>query len=174
MIFLSHILSSILILKVLHLINPSEFPVNSYSAILSIFFAILPDIDFFMSDKLHSHRKTMFHAPLSFVIVFLAGLLVNYLFGLFPFWILYLFIAQAVFHLASDIITARSCGIYVWYPFSEKEYTLFPLEKSYGDFHPMKIASKEYRGFWKYYLKNKIMLGFELLVIVLGIISVFV
>lgn len=173
MIFLSHILSSIFILKVLHYASPSEFPVNIYSIALSIFFAILPDVDFFMSDKLHSHRKTLFHAPLSFIILFLAGFLANYLFDLFPFWILYLFIAQAAFHLISDIITARSCGIYVFYPFSEKEYSLFHLEKYYGDFHPMRIASKEYRRFWKHYLKNKILLGFELFVIVAGIISLF-
>jgi len=168
---ISHLLSSIFISRMFTLVFPFlEF--NFKLIILSMMFQMLPDLDIFWAKKLNSHHITYFHSPLLWIIIFLIGLFSNSLFNLFSNWILYLFIVQVISHLFFDFMTGRTAGIPIFYPFKKKEFSLFPLNKEQGNFRP--FNPKEEMTFFKYYLKSKIQVIFEILMWILGIASMLI
>jgi len=166
---ISHLLSSILILRILSsIIPPLSF--NLQTVILSMVFQMLPDLDIFWAKKLNSHHITFFHSPSFWITVFVVFLFLNLITNLFPFWILYLYIVQIMSHLFFDFITGRTAGIPILYPFNKKEFSLFPLNKNQGNFKPFTI-SKEIK-FFKFYLKNRILIVFEFLLCILGVLAI--
>lgn len=165
----SHILGSVFILKALSLTSLSV-PYNFKTAILAIAFQILPDLDIFWAKKLNSHHVTYFHSPLFWIIIFFILYLVNSFFNLFGNWVIYLYIIQVISHLLFDFITGRAGGIPLLYPFMKKEFSFLPLNKSEGNFRPSNI--KEWIKFLKYYSTSRGQVAFELLLCVLGIVSI--
>jgi len=165
----SHILSSVLILRILSFISVS-IPYNFKTIILSIAFHMLPDMDIFWAKKLNSHHVTYFHSPLFWLATFIVFYIINSIFGLFGNWILFLYTAQIILHLLFDFITGRAGGIPLLYPFVKREFSFLPLNKMQGDFHPFKI--KEMIKFLKYYSTSKVQVTFELLLCVLGVVAI--
>jgi len=168
MIIISHLLSSIFISRVFHL----AFPLSTFNfqiLALSMTFQMLPDLDIFWAKKLNSHHITYFHSPLFWIILFFVGLSINFVFNLISNWILYLFIVQVISHLFFDFMTGRTAGVPFFYPFTSREFSLFPLNKNEGNFKPFSL--EEEVKFLRYYLKSKIQIALELSTWFLGILS---
>jgi hypothetical protein len=165
----AHILSSVFILRISSVVYLS-IPYNFETALLSIVFHMLPDLDIFWAKKINSHRITYWHAPLFWITIFIVLEIINFFYSLLPSWILPLFIIQVIFHLVFDFITARTGGIPILFPFIKKEYSLFSLNKTQGNFYPL-----SFKGWWqflKFYFKNKLQVTFELSLCLLGILAI--
>ena len=173
MIPISHIASSILILRILSFFN-SLIPFSLLALLLSMVFSLITDIDFFWARKLNAHKQSYFHAPLFWVLIFAILYVVNIFLQIIPTWILYVFIVQILAHLLFDFITGRTAGVPIFYPFNKKEYSLCLINKSYGNLRRFETVSKKARGFWKYYFKNKKLVVFEVVIILLGVIALFI
>ncbi len=165
----SHLLSSVFVLRIL------SFTIVSISydfktVILSIAFQMLPDLDIFWAKKLNSHHVTYLHSPLFWIFIFFVFYFLKSFFGLFDNWILCLGIIQITSHLLFDFITGRAGGIPFLYPFVKKEFSFLPLNKAEGNFQPFDV--KETIKFLKYYFTSKGQVVFELVLCILGIISI--
>ena len=165
---ISHIFSGFLILRIFMEINPDIYSKSAIFIILSVVFSNLPDIDILWSKTLNEHHNSPLHAPLFWIIISATMLIILPRLAFLTF----LMITNVLFHLFSDYLTGRTAGIPLLFPFSKKEYSLKRLNKSKGNFHPINL--KEYVKFNKYYLKDKLLVAIEGVVLVLGIISVFV
>lgn len=154
-------------LKISSIIFPS-IPFNINAILITIFLQILPDLDILWSKNLSSHHESYFHAPIFWIAIFLVLIIISKITNIFASWIAYLFIIQVLSHLFFDYITARTAGIPIIYPFIKKEYSLYPLNKKHGNFKPFELKAQ--LNFLKPYLKNKILLLFEIIVSVLGVI----
>ncbi|MFT4303621.1 MAG: metal-dependent hydrolase [Candidatus Woesearchaeota archaeon] len=164
MLFPAHIALSIIVLRLLIEVYPLYYSKSLFFIGLSIVFGLLPDFDI-IGKKFKDHHKSLFHAPLFWIII--CGLLffINYYFAL-------LFTLQIFIHLFSDYITARTAGISIFYPLSKKDYSLFPLKSYKGDFHLTDF--KNYKEYLINYANNKILLIFEIGVFMIGIILIFI
>lgn len=168
---LAHLSSGYLVYK-LSEINIHELP-NKAILGLAMAGAFAPDIDGFFGSKLNSHRYTVFHAPLFWIglvtLTFLIGRLINSVViqkGVLVF-------AVGVFsHLFLDWVSARTCGIMLFYPFSKKPYSLFPLKPEMGNVPT--FPEKSHLKFWKFYLENKFLIGAEASILFLGILAILV
>jgi len=139
---------------------------------LTIAGSLAPDIDGLFGLQLKDHRKTVFHTPIFW------GLLILII-GLIGFSIKNVLIVVSVaafgsgifFHLFLDWFSGRTAGIRIFYPFSERQYSLFPLKPKKGavSVFPNKKNIKEYREFMKYYFKNKFLVFTEILIILVAI-----
>mgnify|MGYP001576431308 CR=1 FL=1 len=171
MIPISHLLSSIFILRIITIFFPTA-TFNFQTILLSMGFQILPDLDIFRAKKLNSHHVTYFHSPLFWIIIFTVLFVFNQFFSIVPIWLILLFIIQVLMHLFFDFMTGRAAGIPLLYPFIKKEFSILPLNKNHGNFKPFSL--KDEIKFLKYYLKSKSQILFELTVWILGIISLLV
>ena len=164
----SHILSSAFILYLLSLINPVAYPIITPLVLLSMVFANLPDLDGLWSKNLHKHHQSPLHAPLFWIIIFIAvwGITIATKSNL---WMTLLFIIQITFHLTMDYVTARTCGVPLFYPFSKKEYGLCALHPALGKIHPLFPKKSELSAFLRYYVKNKRLLAVEVSLSLLGL-----
>jgi len=178
--FLSHILSGIFVLKIFSSLFPS-IPFNTQTILITLFLQILPDLDVLWSKNLSSHHESYFHAPLFWIgiatiIVIMHEILIisniKQLANIIPLWLAYIVLIQVISHLLFDYITARTAGIILFYPFNKKEYSLYKLNKKKGEFNSFEIKSQF--KFLKHYSKNKLLLGFEILMSILGILSLII
>jgi hypothetical protein len=169
--FISHILSGILMLKIFSTVFPN-IPFNAGVIIITIILQLLPDIDILWAKNLSSHHESYFHAPLFWIGIFLILTLISNITHIFGMWIAYVFIIQTLSHLFFDYITARTAGIQLFYPFIEKEYSLFPLNKKHGDFKPFELKAQ--LNFFKPYSENMRLLFFEIIICVLGIVALLI
>ena len=173
MIFISHVLLSVFILRILSL-QFSSIPFNTYTLLFSAVVAILPDLDILWAKNLHMHRKTFFHAPLFWIVLFLMSFTLDKVFNFFPVWMLSLFTIQILVHLLLDYCTGRSAGIFIFYPFSNKEYSLFPLNKNKGIVHPSELKQMKPKNMITTYCRSKEQIAFEVLSSSLGMIALVV
>lgn len=133
--------------------------------------SVLPDVDFVFSKYIKDHHSTWPHSPLLWIavytlvfsigIIFKNQLVRNYSTAL----IIGIFI-----HLFLDWFNARTAGIRIFYPFSERLYSLFPVQPHKGEVPIFPFLSKEYIEFFKFYSQNKFLLFSEIGVTVSGFI----
>ncbi len=134
--------------------------------------SLAPDIDGLFGLQIKDHHKTVFHTPIFWGLFIL-------IIGLIGFSINNVLIVVSVaafgsgifFHLFLDWFSGRTAGIRIFYPFSERQYSLFPLKPKKGavSVFPNKKNIKEYREFMKYYFKNKFLIFTEILIILIAI-----
>ena len=138
--------------------------------IMSIIVANLPDIVSFWLKTSKDHHQSIFHAPLFYLVLFFIG------YFIFPFYIVLLFFVQTIFHLLTDLITARDSGIAILYPFIKKEQSLLKLNPDPGDYNMLSFKKKDLsmaKSYLKMYIGNKPLFLFEILLIILGLLSFF-
>jgi len=76
-------------------------------------------------------------------------------------------------HLLTDLITARTAGIPIFYPLSKKEYSLVKTNKSWGKMKPTNVFSQRYKKYIYRYFQNKKLIAFEGMIILVGIYSLY-
>lgn len=170
----AHIASGYLISKVycnnlgLECKDPSLFTT------LTIVGSLLPDVDGLFGGYLKDHRNTPFHSPLFWLFI----LLISYAFG---FLFKYLFIQNyiialsigAFFHLFLDWFSGRAAGIRIFYPFSKKVYSLFPLNPEKGKVSIIPTTKediKKYIEFVKFFFENRFLVATEITIILTAIL----
>ena len=141
-------------------------------ATLTIAGSLAPDIDGLFGLQIKDHRKTVFHTPIFWSLLIL-------IIGLVSFFIRNGLIIISVaafgsgifFHLFLDWFSSRTTGIRIFYPFSKKQYSLFPLKPKKGavSIFPNKKNIREYRDFIKYFFKNKFLVFTEILIILIAV-----
>lgn len=164
---LSHALSGVIVLRVLTFLLPEQYSMSTSLIVMSLVFAYLSDIDIFFAKTVKDHHKTPFHAPLFWILVSAISLF-------FMHWSIALLLLLCVLvHALLDYMAARTTGIMFFFPFSIKEYSLFPIKKAIGNFHPWKADKKSYQNYLKNYMKNVPMVIVEVLVFVFGVLAFF-
>lgn len=131
--------------------------------------AFFPDIDGLFGSNLNVHRYTVFHAPLCYLFLFvISSLLGKLLKNVFIQKITTVFTISVLIHLFLDWVSARTCGIMLFYPFSSKPFSLLPIKSEMGNM-PVLPDKNSFR-FWSFYLENKFLVAIELMVIVSGLV----
>jgi hypothetical protein len=140
----------------------SEVPSNAVLG-LSILGVFIPDIDGLFGNNMNNHRYTLFHAPL----FWLSLVLLSPIFGPTVAVGMRIFSLGLLSHLLLDWVSARTCGVMLFYPFTKKPYSLFPLTPEMGAIST--LPNKKQLHFWKFYLKNKFLVMTEGAIIFVGI-----
>ena len=164
---LSHALSGVIVLRLLTFFMPEQYSMSISLIIMSLIFANLPDIDIFFAKTIKDHHQTPFHAPLFWILV--AAISIFFM----PWSISLLLLLCVSVHNLLDYMAARTTGIMFLYPFSNKEYSLFPMKKEVGNFHPWKADRKSHTKYMINYMKNVPMVIFEAAVFVFGVVAFF-
>ena len=126
-----------------------------------IFATILPDIDGLWSNTVAGHHSIL-HTPIFWIV--LCGLGWGY--GkvqskdLIQKASIILFLG-ALLHLTTDWLTSRTVGIQWFYPFSETNYWIYPIEPEKGNIPIWDMVIPPYINF---YFENKILIYSEILV----------
>ena len=170
---ISHTFAGILVLKLLSVMFPDIFLMTFPMMMLSIIFANLPDIDVLWSKKLNEHHKSILHAPIFWVSILFIGLVISQATNLISDAIILLFFIQGVFHLFFDFIFGRTVGVPLFYPLSDKEYSLYPLRPKYSDFNPWFSNTKKHFRYIRHYLKNETLVAFEFAIAFFGLLVLF-
>lgn len=158
-----------MILRLLNTAFPNDFPMGTLFIVASMALANIPDADVLWSKKLRTHHRSPLHKPLFWIALSMAGLALSS-FTAFPTRdIVILLSAQTAAHLAFDYATAMTTGIQVFWPLSEREYSLFPLRPSFGGFKPLSLDWKTWKRFIRRYLQNKPRVAIEITVSILGL-----
>ena len=129
--------------------------------------SLVSDIDGLSGSQMKDHRKTPFHAPL----IWFSFILIILLFGIFTFnekMMIYniMFGFGIFFHLFLDWLGGRTTGIRIFYPFSQKQYSLFRHDSQKGaiSMFPNRKNIRKYFEFVKFYFKNKILVTIEIII----------
>lgn len=132
-----------------------------------------PDIDALFGRKLKDHRKSPLHAPLIWLLLFLTVILIGFIKNKKTI-IVYstAFIIGVLFHLFLDWFSARVTGIWIFYPFSRKQYSLFSRDPKKAAFSlfPNRNNIGKYKEFAKFYFKNKFLVAIEAIIITIAIL----
>lgn len=167
MIFLTHLATGYLISQaIINKINSTGVDKGLLTS-LAIAGAIAPDVDGLFGKQMRDHRKTPFHAPLAWAVLILMIYLLILLTNNTQLAIYLLVFAIGVFtHLFLDWFSSRTSGVWIFYPFSKKLYSLFPLDQSQGkvSIFPNRKNFQEYLKFVKFFFKNKFLVITELLI----------
>lgn len=132
--------------------------------------AVIPDVDGIFSDTVAGHHSIL-HTPIFWMGVFLALWTVERLLKTIPLKATaFGLLIGAQLHLFTDWFTARTVGIQWLYPFSEKDYFLYPIKPEQGQVTVWEMVKDPYFSF---YLENGFLFWTELIVLVLGAILYF-
>ena len=149
-----------------------EFGFNTDGLLITgILGSIFPDVDFFFSKYVKDHHDSLLHSPLFWLVIyiFIYGFCVIIGYDALKNYISAFIIGVSI-HFFLDWYSARTAGIRVFYPFSKKRYSLFPLNPQKGKIVPKIFPTREYAKFFKFYMENKFLLISEISLIVVGII----
>lgn len=129
--------------------------------LVTILGSILMDVDVFFYKEMKEHHNSLLHTPLFWVLIFILGYGIS--------WFNALFIG--VFsHFFLDWFSARRSGIRIFHPFSQKMYSLFPLDPGeWGS--SFRLFPK--KGQVEFYIKNKFLFLTEILLI-LGALGIWI
>jgi len=168
----SHIATGYILSEVF--MNKFNLPQTDNLLITTIAIAgsLAPDIDGLFGLQIKDHHKTVFHAPIFWgLFILIIGLIGFSIKNVLIVISIAAFGSGVFFHLFSDWFSGRTAGIRIFYPFSERQYSLFPLKPKKGavSVFPNKKNIKEYREFMKYYFKNKFLVFTEISIILIAI-----
>ena len=124
----------------------------------------MPDADAVWHRELKFHHKTLFHGPLFWIAV-------SALVALQTVELAIIISTITLSHILTDFITGRTVGIAFLYPFTDKEYSLYPLNKDTATLNPVKPQKELLKKHLSFYIENKTLLIFEGVLTVLGAIS---
>ncbi len=160
----AHLMAGWIVLFGLAFFSPFFGP---HLGLLAMAFAMLPDIDIFFSKTIKDHHLTYTHSPFLWTILSIIGFLAADIIGFSKGYVV-LLLAEPLFHLFCDFTTARTAGIPIFFPFSKKEYSLYPLKKYFGDMAPFSLG-KRHLEFLKNYMNNKSLLVYEAAIMITGV-----
>ena len=169
----AHISGGYLVIKLVNKINPNLGYDSSGLIIAAVVGAVFPDIDFFFFKYFKDHHNSIPHTPLfwlsAYIIVYLMGFfLKNQFIKSYS-----TALAIGIFvHLFLDWFNARAAGIRILYPFSEKMFSLFPINPEKGKVPTslFPFPKKEYIEFYKFYAQNTFLLFTEISITVTGLL----
>jgi len=130
--------------------------------------AILPDIDIFFGKKINEHRNTLFHTPFFWLAVIFSLAIVGSVRK--SFWPYVMAISFGVFsHLFFDWFAGRTSGIRIFYPFSRKMHSLFPLNPQKGNvsFIPNRSNKSAYISWIRFYFNNIFLVASEIMIFII-------
>jgi hypothetical protein len=167
----THIAAGYIVSKVL----VNNLPETDISLItkFAVFGSLAPDVDGLFGKQVKDHRKTPFHAPLVWLLFLLITSLVAFFAGARQTLVFILaFSLGALSHLFLDWFSGRTTGIRIFYPFSKKQYSLFPIEPEKGAFSifPIRKNLNKYLEFERYCLKNKFLVLAEIIIILTAVL----
>jgi membrane-bound metal-dependent hydrolase YbcI (DUF457 family) len=140
---------------------------------LTILGSLVPDIDGLFGKQLKDHRKTVFHAPLFWLLVMSTICLIIYFYTNKQGLIYYLAFSFGVLsHLFLDWFSGRTAGIRIFYPFSKKQYSLFTLDPTKGavGVFPNKKNFHKYLVYVRFFCKNKFLVLAEIIIILTAVL----
>lgn len=123
--------------------------------------SLLPDIDALWHSEINQHHKTVFHAPLSWVIL-------SCLLSFYSLELALIMLFTALVHIFTDYLTGRTIGIAFFYPFKGEEYSLYPVQKETASLNPVRPQKEMLQKHLSYYLENKNLVVLELFLNISG------
>jgi hypothetical protein len=161
-------LSGFMIYKLLNYFLPTFFPYKPVYFLVIAVFSILPDFDVLWSKTVNAHHSTWFHTPIFWIFVCALLSIPMYFFGALN--IIFLAGIQVLSHLFFDLLTSRAYGIRVFYPFSEKFYSVFKPTWPVENF-TLKDMIVGFIPFMKQYSKTRGRLFIEIIVALVGMMA---
>lgn len=165
----AHLSGGYIAINLVDKINPSLELGSGCLLFAGLIGSVLPDIDFVFFKYMKDHHNSWPHTPLFWIAIYLIffsigiflrnQIIQNYSTAL---------IIGILTHLFLDWFNGRAAGIRIFYPFSEKLYSLFPLSPEKGRIPTFLIPNKEYVEFLKFYVQNKFLLAIEIMIIISG------
>lgn len=157
----AHVAGGYLALKVTTNIVPGLGLTEPEMLLVTILGSVLMDIDVFFYKEMRDHHNSLLHTPLFWVLIFILGYGIDW-FTKNP---SIKNITNALFisvfsHFLLDWFSARRSGIRIFYPFSQKMYSLFPLDQGKWGSSFRIFPKKEQVEF---YIKNKFLFLTEIL-----------
>jgi len=163
--FRFHGIAGFLIVLLLVKFSNYEYSIAPLALIIYFFISFMPDISILWSKKLKGHHRNLLHAPIFWILFLFVGFLV----GVQKYTIL--IGSLTLYHLFCDFLTAKITGVPLFYPFSEKEYSLKKTSPRMGLINPLNPLKKGYKKYVLYFLKDKTLLIIQASFIIAGLIS---
>ncbi len=166
MTFLGHVAGAYLAVQLVNTVDPSLNLDQASILIVGVMGGVIPDIDALFYKQVKNHHDSPLHIPLFWAAVFLVLFAMNYALGIsLQKYIIAVFVG--VFsHFFLDWYGGRIAGVKFLYPFSQKRYSLFPLQFDKGSIPLRDTLGREYN---KFYASNKLLLISEITIVVAAI-----
>jgi len=165
---ISHGMSSFYVVMVLSQIYGPIYEVSLPMLLVYFFVSFIPDIGGFWINELKNHHHHILHTPIIWILILIIGILFGY-----TKWAI-LIVSIIIFHLVTDFVTGRTAGVLIFYPFSKKEYSLEKTHPQNGNVNIKRIFRRNFWSYVKFYFSNKILISFEVTMIVIGLISLYI
>ncbi len=165
----AHIAGGYLALKIANRIDPNfGFEQNSLM-LVGIMGALIPDVDYVFFKNIKDHHNGIPHSPLFWILM--SSITCLFAFSTENILLMSYIIAFTIgvlVHLFLDWFSGRTAGIRVFYPFSKKVYSLYPLNPKKGEVSTSLIPNKSHLEFFRFYAQNKFLLSVEILIMLIG------
>lgn len=164
--FPSHAAGAYLSLKFVDTLLPGLHVGTTPVLITGIVAGMISDVDgLFYIGRLRDHHDTPLHTPSFWMAVFvILSVANNVTHETFQPYITGSFIGVSS-HLFLDWYAGRVAGLRVFYPFSKKRYSLFPLQRDKGVF---KFDAHGIREYIKFYVSNRFLIVSEVLTVLVA------
>jgi len=123
--------------------------------------AVIPDVDGIFSDTVAGHHSVL-HTPILWIGFYTLAIIMSKMFkrkNIQPLGFGVMLGAQL--HLFTDWFTARTVGIQWLYPFSHKDFFLYPIQPEQGQVTVWEMVKDPYFSF---YLENGFLLCTEIII----------
>lgn len=167
----AHISGGYLALNLINKINPNLGLSTNGLMIAGLVGSVLPDIDFVFFKYVKDHHNSWPHAPLFWIAIYLlvfalSLILKNQAIKDYSTAL----IIGILTHLFLDWFNGRTAGIRIFYPLSERVFSLYSLNPEKGKIPTFIFPNKEYGEFFlKFYVQNKFLLFSEIGLTISGI-----
>ena len=123
--------------------------------------AVIPDVDGIFSDTVAGHHSVL-HTPILWIGFYTLAIIMSKMFNRKNIQQLGLGVMLgAQLHLFTDWFTARTVGIQWLYPFSHKDFFLYPIQPEQGQVTVWEMVKDPYFSF---YLENGFLLCTEIII----------
>ncbi|MFB6213756.1 MAG: metal-dependent hydrolase [Candidatus Nanohaloarchaea archaeon] len=110
--------------------------------------SLLPDADAIWHSKIKEHHKTLFHAPLFWIIISTLTLFESTEMAI-------IISSITLTHIFTDYITGRTVGIAFLYPIKDNEVSLYPLNDETASLNPVSPQKELLNNIYHFTLKTK-------------------
>lgn len=136
---------------------------------LVISFSLVPDLDGILALTVAGHHSIM-HTPIFWTMVTLFLWIISKYLNSSKLKIISISVFfGSMLHLVTDWITARTVGIQWFYPFSEKNYFLFPIFPEQGQIPIIEMVQDPY---FTFYMENTKLAALEIGINILAVIII--
>ncbi len=170
MTFAGHIGGAYITLQLANAFNPT-LRLDQPTVLIGIIGGAIPDIDSFFYKQIKDHHDSPLHTPFVWASFFLFLLGVNYFLNMGLQLYIFALLIGVFSHIFLDWYAGRIAGVRIFYPFSKKRYSLFPMNPDQGKVPLKAVFTKEYI---KFYSKNRFLLISEIFIVLAAIALVFI